>query len=39
VDADQRLGTSTFGEREYYQQLTKSSSGVMLQFIASSCRS
>jgi ABC-type lipoprotein release transport system permease subunit len=33
VDADQRLGTSTFGEREYYQQLTKSSSGVMLQFI------
>ena len=33
VENDQRLGVSTFGEREYYQQLTKSSSGVMLQFI------
>jgi putative ABC transport system permease protein len=33
VDDDQRLGASTMREREYYQQLTKSSSGVMLQFI------
>jgi putative ABC transport system permease protein len=33
VAADQRLGTSTFGEREYYQQLTKSSNGQVLQFI------
>jgi ABC-type lipoprotein release transport system permease subunit len=33
VESDQRLGVSTFGDREYYQQLTKSSSGVMLQFI------
>jgi ABC-type lipoprotein release transport system permease subunit len=33
VAADQRLGASTRGEREYYQSLTKSSSGVMLQFI------
>jgi putative ABC transport system permease protein len=30
---DQRLGAQTFGEREYYASLTKSSSGVMLQFI------
>ena len=30
---DQRLGASTMGEREYYASLTKSSSGVMLQFI------
>lgn len=33
VEGDQRLGVSTFGEREYYQQLTKSSSGAVLQFI------
>jgi putative ABC transport system permease protein len=33
IDADQRLGTSTMGEREYYQQLTKSSNGQVLQFI------
>jgi ABC-type lipoprotein release transport system permease subunit len=33
VAADQRLGAATMGEREYYQSLTKSSSGVMLQFI------
>jgi putative ABC transport system permease protein len=33
VDDDQRLGAATMREREYYQQLTKSSSGVMLQFI------
>jgi ABC-type antimicrobial peptide transport system permease subunit len=30
---DQRLGAQTFGEREYYASLTKSSSGVVLQFI------
>jgi ABC-type lipoprotein release transport system permease subunit len=33
VAADQRLGAATMGEREYYQSLTRSSSGVMLQFI------
>ena len=33
VANDQRLGAATMGEREYYQSLTKSSSGVMLQFI------
>ena len=33
VANDQRLGASTMGEREYYKSLTKSSSGVMLQFI------
>jgi putative ABC transport system permease protein len=33
VEADQRIGVSTFGEREYYKQLTKSSSGEVLQFI------
>jgi ABC-type lipoprotein release transport system permease subunit len=33
IAADQRLGASTYEEREYYQNLTKSSSGVMLQFI------
>src|SRR6476620_12041655 len=30
VEADQRFGVSTFGEREYYQQLTKSSNGAVL---------
>jgi ABC-type antimicrobial peptide transport system permease subunit len=33
VEDDQRLGASTMGEREYYANLTKSSSGQMLQFI------
>ena len=33
IENDQRLAMSTFGEREYYAQLTKSSSGIMLQFI------
>ena len=33
VDDDQRLGSSATVEREYYQNLTKSSSGQMLQFI------
>lgn len=33
VAGDQRLGAATMGEREYYQSLTKSSSGAMLQFI------
>jgi ABC-type lipoprotein release transport system permease subunit len=33
VANDQRLGAATMGEREYYKSLTKSSSGVMLQFI------
>jgi putative ABC transport system permease protein len=33
VESDQRIGVSTFGEREYYKQLTKSSSGEVLQFI------
>jgi putative ABC transport system permease protein len=33
VENDQRLGVSTFGEREYYQQLTKTSNGVVLQYI------
>jgi len=33
IAADQRLGAQTMGEREYYASLTKSSSGIMLQFI------
>jgi ABC-type lipoprotein release transport system permease subunit len=33
VENDQRLALSTFGEREYYEQLTKSSNGKVLQFI------
>jgi ABC-type lipoprotein release transport system permease subunit len=33
VAADQRLGADTFEERAYYQNLTKSSSGILLQFI------
>jgi ABC-type antimicrobial peptide transport system permease subunit len=33
VEKDQRLGAVVWGEREYYASLTKSSSGVMLQFI------
>src|SRR5206468_5443247 len=33
VASDQRLGADTFEEREYYKGLTKSSSGIMLQFI------
>ena len=33
VAADQRLGADTFEEREYYKNLTKSSSGILLQFI------
>ena len=33
IENDQRLNVSMFGEREYYASLTKSSSGVMLQFI------
>lgn len=33
VANDQRLGAATMREREYYASLTKSSSGVMLQFI------
>jgi putative ABC transport system permease protein len=33
IEGDQRLGASAMGEREYYQQLTKSSSGQVLQFI------
>src|SRR4051794_17077781 len=31
IDADQRLGSSPTEEREYYKNLTKSSSGVVLQ--------
>ena len=33
IENDQRLGVATFGEREYYAQLTAASSGVMLQSI------
>lgn len=33
VENDQRLGVSTMGEPEYYESLTKSSSGMMLEFI------
>jgi putative ABC transport system permease protein len=33
VEGDQRLGVSTFGEREYYQQLTNTSNGQILQFL------
>ncbi len=33
VEADQRLNLSAIPERTYYENLTKSSSGVMLQFI------
>ncbi|MBC8106531.1 MAG: ABC transporter permease [Anaerolineae bacterium] len=33
IAGDQRLGADTYEEREYYKNLTKSSSGVMLQFI------
>jgi ABC-type lipoprotein release transport system permease subunit len=33
VEGDQRLGATVWDEREYYKSLTKSSSGVMLQFI------
>lgn len=33
IEGDQRLGAATMGEPEYYQNLTKSSSGVMLKSI------
>lgn len=33
VDGDQRLGTTSWSEHEYYEQLTKSSNGVVLQFL------
>jgi putative ABC transport system permease protein len=33
VAADQRIGADTYQERDYYKSLTKSSSGIMLQFI------
>jgi len=33
IETDQRLESSMWEEREYYKSLTKSSSGVMLQFI------
>ena len=33
VAADQRLGADTFEEPAYYKNLTKSSSGILLQFI------
>jgi ABC-type lipoprotein release transport system permease subunit len=33
IDGDQRLGSSAMGERDYYASLTKSSNGIMLQFI------
>lgn len=33
IEGDQRINSATWGEREYYESLTKSSSGVMLQFI------
>jgi ABC-type lipoprotein release transport system permease subunit len=33
IVGDQRFGATTFQERDYYQNLTKSSSGIMLQFI------
>ena len=33
IENDQQVHASTFGEMEYYEQLTKSSNGAVLQFI------